>query len=479
MPTRREQLQAHRFVTRRIVSAMLSGDPESTDRPTRRLGLAVFTSAMVGVVAFAGIGVYGLLSPGGSSTWKKNGALIVERETGARFVYTKGSLYPVINYASARLLLGSGDAQPQTVSEHSMAGVPRGRPVGIQGAPDSLPSGKDLLGLPWSVCSSPRYANSASLATEVMVGHELSGGSDLTDNALVVNQDTTTGTRFLLWHKHRLRIPGNTELAALNLASAQSTTVSSALLNAVPQGPDLAAPSIPQAGQPGKPVNGQAHANGDLFQIGDDYYVLVPDGLAPVSSLTEKLLAAHGGHVTQISAAAAGSMLTKDKIEPDGMPATPPTAVSLSTDHPAVCAAYRPGSADATLTTYGEAPPAFDTQDTNAAGVPATGRDQVTTAQKVIVPGGHGALVRAEPAPGVTTGTEYLVTDQGYKFPLGHTDKADAATSLGYAKTKPVPVPRALLDLVPTGPTLDQQDAGMPASAPPAPTVGPTKQTTG
>ena len=42
MQSRRDQLQAYRFVTRRIVSAMLSGEPETTERPMRRFGLAVF-----------------------------------------------------------------------------------------------------------------------------------------------------------------------------------------------------------------------------------------------------------------------------------------------------------------------------------------------------------------------------------------------------------------------------------------------------
>ena len=57
------RLQAYRFVTRRIVSALLSGEPETTERPMRRFGLAVFGSAMVAAIVFAGVGVVGFLFP--------------------------------------------------------------------------------------------------------------------------------------------------------------------------------------------------------------------------------------------------------------------------------------------------------------------------------------------------------------------------------------------------------------------------------
>lgn len=477
MATRREQLQAYRFVTRRIVSAMLSGDPDSADRPMRRLGLAVFGSVMVGTIVFAGIGVYGLLRPGGNTGWKTSGSLIVERETGARFVYTKGTLYPVINYASARLLLGSPDATPTTVSAASLAGVPRGKPVGIPGAPDSLPATNRLVGLPWSVCSSPRFANSTTLATEVTVGRGLSGGTGLADRGLVVSQDTANGTKYLLWHEHRLRIPGDTERAALDLAGAQVTVVSQALLNSIPEGPDLAAPAILGDGQDGRTVAGATRQVGDVFTDGTNYYVLLSDGLSPISPVVEKLLTARGAAVTRVPPSALSGLLTSTSVTPQGLPDTVPGTVALGGAQPAVCTAYL--SSGVRIETYQQAPVQFDTQDSTAAGVSSGADDPARVAQKVVVPGGRGALVRAEPAPGVTAGTTvYLVTDQGFKFPLQQGGKADAVSALGYGSVRPLAVPWSILDLIPTGPTLDQQDAGLPVAAGVAsPTVGPSKQT--
>jgi hypothetical protein len=62
-----------------------------------------------------------------------------------------------------------------------------------------------------------------------------------------------------------------------------------------------------------------------------------------------------------------------------------------------------------------------------------------------IVPAGRGALVRG------STGDSYLVTDRGLRYLL----RGTAAAALGYGGVSPVPVPAAMLALVPAGPALD------------------------
>jgi hypothetical protein len=91
----------------------------------------------------------------------------------------------------------------------------------------------------------------------------------------------------------------------------------------------------------------------------------------------------------------------------------------------------------------------------------------VLTADRVAVPGGHGALLRTAPAPGsAAPGTIYLLTDQGIKYPLPaeSTDRVQAA--LGYRGVRPTPVPAAVLALIPTGAALDPVAATV--LAPPA-----------
>jgi len=89
-----------------------------------------------------------------------------------------------------------------------------------------------------------------------------------------------------------------------------------------------------------------------------------------------------------------------------------------------------------------------------AGGTPA-GADP-RAADLVRVPPGGGLLVQDVPAPGITGGAVYLVTDLGLKYPL---PTADAADALGYPSAPAVPVPSAILAFLPTGPALDQQAA--------------------
>src|SRR5262245_16043321 len=117
MRTRTEQVQAYRFVTRRIVSALLSGEPETTERPMRRFGMAIFGSSMVAAIVFAGVGVYGFINPAGGALEDKS--IVIERETGARYVFVNGKLHPVLNYASARLIVNEENPVMKTVSQRS------------------------------------------------------------------------------------------------------------------------------------------------------------------------------------------------------------------------------------------------------------------------------------------------------------------------------------------------------------------------
>lgn len=124
MRTRRDQVQAYRFVTRRIVSALLSGDPETTNLPMRRLGMAVFGSVITAAVVLGGVGAYGQLT--GNTAPLNDQTLVIERETGATYVFMSGQLHPTLNYASARLILDKPDAEVRTMSQAALRDRSRG-----------------------------------------------------------------------------------------------------------------------------------------------------------------------------------------------------------------------------------------------------------------------------------------------------------------------------------------------------------------
>ena len=74
-----------------------------------------------------------LIRPGGATSWKDGNAVIVEKETGTRYIFRDGQLHPVINYASALLALGTS-ARTLQVSRNSLTGTPRGTQIGIASA---------------------------------------------------------------------------------------------------------------------------------------------------------------------------------------------------------------------------------------------------------------------------------------------------------------------------------------------------------
>ena len=328
MQTRREQVRAYRFINRRMVSALLSGDPESTDLPMRRLGLAVFGSSMLAAIVFAIVGIYGIYNPGGGQL--EENTLVIERETGARYVYVGGHLYPVLNFASGRLILGEPEPIQRTMSQNSLLDVPRGRRLGIPGAPDAVPAPRALVGLPWSICGAPGRGGRAT--TQLAVGRQLAGGAVLEEESLLVESGDT---KHLIWRHHRLKVHNAGVLAALEISSARPIPVGEAVLNAITAGPDLRPAAIPNAGNDsGRSVGGQPAHIGDVFRSGNEHYVMLADGLAPINIVTARLLLADGANPRDVSPNEAGSLRSETRIEPDGSLSALPTTAGTTPPGP-------------------------------------------------------------------------------------------------------------------------------------------------
>lgn len=471
--SRRDQNQAYQFITRRIVSAVLSGEPETSELPMRRFTVTLLASAGVALLVVAGFVVYGLIFPGGGRP--PENVIILERETGASYLYLQGRLHPVLNWTSARLILGQPEPPVQTMSRTSLRDVPRGRAVGIRGLPDSLPDKGSLIRLPWSVCSAPRSPTSVELATHVLAGRVPDGGAPLADNEGVLV--TLDNERFLVWHDHRLRIANNAVVTTLGWAGVRPAPVSRAFLDALPPGPDLAPPRVENAGARATPVvGGAATTIGQLFRANGKHYVMLRDGLTPVGDLTAQLLVAGGQRIIDASAPEVGRILVNTPIEPPGMPEQVPAAHGADDRFAMACAVYR-GATEIERPVTVESFARVDSE--LAQSVPAaagTGPGEAALADRVLLAGGHGALAAAlMPAGSTATGIVYVVTDQGVKYPLPAGSVSAVQANLGYAGVVPVTVPASVLALIPTGPALDPAAAtiftGPEIDATPGPTA--------
>ncbi|GAB7050230.1 type VII secretion protein EccB [Catenuloplanes indicus] len=456
MRTRRDQVQAYRFVTRRIVSAMVSGEPETNDLPMRRLGLALVGSVLVGAIVLGVFGAYGLLTENKAPL--ANDTLVIDKESGATYVYTANKLYPVANYSSARLILAKDAPEIRRVSAGSLKDLPRGRTVGIMNAPDALPDPKSLSGAIWRVCSNLTSSEGSSPVSSLVVGRSLSGAGTLAgDEALLVHvgdPGADDAVYYLVWNNTRLAVPSPT---LVGLDAGDSIAVAAELVNAIPAGPDLKPAQLPGQGTPAdEPVDGRSAAIGTVFKVGERFYVLAESGLAPVGNLMARLLQDGGAELRNTTAQEADRRQATTRVEPDGFPADMPRLSQTVTtaSNSAICDFYDAGTNRNTVEVYATRPAelAVGLED----GTDSAARSATATVDRVLVTGGTGALIQpvlpdGTAAPGSTV---FLLTDLGRMYALG-TNDGDAKAALGYGGSSPSPVPASLIDLIPAGPTLD------------------------
>jgi type VII secretion protein EccB len=489
---RRDQVQAYQFLRRRLVAAFTQGNANTEERPGRRLAVAASCGAGVTVLALAVVGVMGIFQHSSKHDWASGAKIIVERETGAKFVLDgDGLLRPVLNYTSALLFL-ERSADVVTVSRAELATRSRGAPIGTPNAPDELPPPADLVTGPWTVCSQARLdeVGLPRAKLTVHVGFPAPKGTLLGQGTALVVQDTTTRKTFVVTQGMRYQVSSSSVLNLLGLAPAigRPVPVGGGWLNTLPQGDDLAPIPIPSAGSGGPTIDGRPTHVGQRFALaqpgqGQQLFVLLPDGLSPIHPVGERLVAADD------PATAAGS---PTPLTPRGLylaqksssaavdahlPSVIPQPASTTGDQMAICATWTDTSSNAPpeLVAMPQTPGPQGVLSPAAASDPG----QAAAADEVAVPPGHAALVRP-PCPGpCAAGMEpFLVTDAGVRFPLGSQQVLDV---LGYGKVKPTPVPLQILWLLPEGPGLMPGAGQTAARKPPlgalgavhrAPTVG-------
>ena len=92
----------------RLSSALVLGDPSGAEVPGRRALTGLMFGILIPVLVMAGFGVYGWIVPGGSKAYREPGLILVEKETGNRYVYVDGMLRPTPDLPAALLWQGAG-----------------------------------------------------------------------------------------------------------------------------------------------------------------------------------------------------------------------------------------------------------------------------------------------------------------------------------------------------------------------------------
>lgn len=449
--TRKDLLKAHRFQSQRLVAALVSGQPNTPEPALRRIAGATFGGLMVGLIIVAVFGIIGFVSPGGSTSWREPGRVVVEKGSGAVFVMVDETLHPVLNFASARLLTEGGETV--TVAASSLAEAPRGATLGIEGAPDLLPEPGALGTTPPMVCTSTTATPPRLTAG---VGDRPEGTTLDEDEAVLVQGDDRP---VLVWRA--TRHPVDADVArALGFGQVQATAP--AWLNALPQGEPLSPPEIPGLGDPGPDVGDQPTVVGQVFEVSfpsgeTGAFVMTSDGIAEVTASAQALLLATPD-VASVNDGGQATTLTSFQLPPDraelalpDLPSTPPSPAEMP-EEAGLCVT-REGQDAAVVAIEGDLP--------GARAVPGDAGTAVAD-RVAVTPGGGSVLRRA----GQEDDTFHLVTDTG----LRHAVDAASLGFLGYAAEDAVETPSGLLRLLPEGPSLSPQAAATPhVVAPPAP----------
>ncbi len=460
MASRRDQLHSYQFLIQRVISAFVMRETDPAQSPLRRGVGAVFAGVMFAVLGAAAFGVIGLVTKVGGDGWRTDGTVVIEKETGATFVYLGGHLHPTLNYASALLASGKPEPVVARVSGKSLTGVPREVTVGIPGAPDSLPPAAAAVGLPWTLCSSagPQGPTSPNRMVSLLVGSAPTGATTVGDGQGLLLVDAGTRQTYLVWHGARYAMANAQSVVPALFGAVAATPVGTAWLNALPAGPDIVPLTVPNAGAESAAIPGRSI--GDVLVAttgaGPQYYLVFDDGVAPMTVLQKDVqVGTRPVQPIEVNLAeVTAAQQSRVPAQPSGDVQAPPSPPAL----------LRPNGEDLLCTRYGEG---TAVPQVTVGGLVAT-LDPAPTApvgaggaDRILVPAGRVAVLRAMTSPAATAGPYHLVTDIGIRYAV---PSEEVLKMLGYATARVVDVPAALVTLIPAGPALDPAAAVRPTA---------------
>jgi type VII secretion protein EccB len=451
--TTKVQVSGWRFLLRRLEHAVVRRDTRMFDDPlsfygrSAALGIVISVLILVGALAMAYVKPQGKLG---------SGNLFVDRATNQLYLMVSGQLHPVYNLTSARLVLGN-PAEPTAVKSAELNRLPKGQSVGIPGAPYATPVSSDSASV-WALCDTVTKADTIkpSVQTSVIampLAIDTSVDPILPNEALLAsyqNKDwiiTTSG-------RHATDLADRPLTSAVGIPlNAKPSPLSAALFNALPDGGSWQLPSIADAGAPntlGLPDN---LVIGSVFQIhahsGPQYFVVLPDGVAPVNDNTAAALRAIQSHGLVEPPAVVPSLVVRipERIYPSPLPDQPIKIVARPNE-PVLCWTWeRKTGEHAAMTTvvtgrHLPIPPSAMNQ----------GVKQIQGAATIYSDGGkYVQLQSPDPRYGESL---YYVDPQGVRYGIPD-DQTATALGLSSPKSAPWEIIRLLVD----GPVLSKEAA--------------------
>lgn len=509
MASRRDELNAYTFAKRRTLAAFLQPSPWGSEEGAPKPLRAVVPSLIAGALVLGVFGAWGMFQPTAPKGWNKPGTrVIVGKQSTTRYVVLKTDgttrLHPVLNLASARLLMNGADYEVTQISDEVLdAGKPpRGPILGIPYAPDRLPTPEEAgKAKRWAVCEQPGGKGSTvQEATFVLADRDAkkTDGSGRLSGGEVLYVKTRTGERYLVDATGKAYpIAGEAtegdhdDLTTALVGSRPPQLVTKEWIATLHKGDPIAYPELPSG--VGSPAGIQGQLSEDENRVGmvletetgegKKYYVVLPGKVQPISEFTAWLLITSPQTATlnmNGEAAKVGLQdFTADSSTFAGQPANWPTlrasmvnSAAANTGRDTVCSVLRDvdDDNDTTLGTWAgtEYPAEITAGGTSTYVTPGT-----------------GVLYTQIQGTDADSGSLFLVTDTGLRYAVqanGDSDSrqsdigtdgeqttsdgtpapSEAQVKLGYENVRPAKVPLVWSEFLAKGPRLDTNSARQP-----------------
>ncbi len=186
-PTTKAQVSGHKFLVRRMQHALVLGDISMIHDPLASRRRALIFGAIAVVLIALGSGLLAWLRPDPNP----GDAQLLRSDQSQLYVRVEGTLHPVANLVSARLILGEA-AEPASIGNSALEDAALGTPIGIADAPVELAAPPEIDPLAprpdntWAACLAPPVHNEPPFVTSatrdgggtehelvVSVGHDL------------------------------------------------------------------------------------------------------------------------------------------------------------------------------------------------------------------------------------------------------------------------------------------------------------------
>ncbi|WKX72906.1 type VII secretion protein EccB [Streptomyces sp. XD-27] len=521
MASRRDELNAYTFAKKRAVAAFVQPSLGVTEEGAPRPLRAILPSLVVGALVVAVFGAWGMFKPAVPRGWDEPGAhVIVGSESTTRYVVLetgkdkKKQLHPVLNLASAKLLLKPDQSSIIEVKESVLdsGDIPRGPTLGIPYAPDRIPSADEAgKRKRWVVCEQPGgNGKTTQRAVFLLADREaerVEGRQRLRDDQVLYVQEVKSGARYLvdpdgmkylIGDERSAKKPDENDklmLRTLFQDGAQPQQVTQDWLGTLKDGEPIRFPEVPgrigaDAGIPslGQKANRVGVVLTTATGTGPQHYIVLQGKVARVSDFVADLLL-NSRQLERLGQKAipervhAATFVSEGEFSGGKWPTEAPRQANAADPdgggNDTVCNILEGVSGDGT--------PELGTWA--GRDYPATIVDGATSAY---VTPGTGLLYRQIQGKATKEGPVFLVTDTGLRYQVqanndGSTGKSkigdadqdeqkssgaltnsktnEAQIRLGYQGLDPLPIPRSWSEFLPIGPRLDANSARQPQGA--------------